>query len=110
MSRYLALVGSIILGAGTGLFSPYALLWLGPDRFDEGSPYILAGLGAVGGALCFFLQSHRVTSWVGFPVLGAVAVPTFVFLALGVDITRMEISAIATATGVGLGLSAARLR
>lgn len=108
MKKALWFAAYVFGGLVTGFFSMYGMLWMGPDIFHEGTPYLLALVGGMVGLALYLYRGHSSAIYAALGMVGAVFVPFFAFALFRADVTHRYISFFLTTLGLLLGLGTAR--
>lgn len=100
----------VFVGGGlvTGFFSPYAMLWIGPDVFRDGTPYLLALVGGMAGLALYLYRGYPTAIDTALGLVGAVFVPFLAFALLRTDITHRFLSIFMTTLGLLAGVGASK--
>ncbi len=109
MKTFGIFLGCVFGGMVTGFFSLYGMLWMGPETFHEGTPYLLALVGGMVGLAVYLYRGYPAAIYAALGIIGAVSVPFLSFALLRVDVTHRFVSFFLSALGLLAGLGAARM-
>ncbi len=98
----------VLGGLATGFFSVYGMVWMGPELFHEGTPYLLALVGGMAGLVFYLYRGIPLAFTLALSLVGGVFVPLLCFAVLKIDISHRGISLALTSLGVLMGFGAAR--